>query len=433
VLFRGRRNNKPATAGILAAALVVLGLASFLRRSSALALWLPSTFCIMAVMYASILALCPARPKEACILWSGAFLLSEFEAAFEWAVYFILFYSRGDADRGPALRYICMAVVFGVFLGIAVVLHFRIARRHFTTRHYSLPHVRTRDAVLALVIVMSTFLISNSAFAFKGSNYALSLGPGVLAVRALVDLAGLILLIVQVVQNREAALRVELAAEDELLRKQYEQYRLFKENDEALSLKYHDLKQRIAVLSAEASAEKRKTYLADIEQTLTTRASENATGNPVLDTLVNSKALDFGKKGGAIIFQSPPGVLRFMDTIDICSLFGNMLDNAMEALALEPAGDKKTIRLLLEMSGGFLRVACENYSPITPAFKDGVPVTNKEDKANHGFGVKSMAAVSLKYHGNITFSAENGWFVVRALLPLVPLQNSPSRAQKSPL
>ena len=107
-----------------------------------------------------------------------------------------------------------------------------------------------------------------------------------------------------------------------------------------------------------------------------------------------------------------------MDIMDICTIFGNALDNAIECELKIPDKSKRMIHLTLTTQKQFLLLQVENYCPNMPAFRDGLPVTTKQDSANHGFGVKSIRFTARKYGGSTTVGAEDGWFVLKVLIPL---------------
>ena len=60
----------------------------------------------------------------------------------------------------------------------------------------------------------------------------------------------------------------------------------------------------------------------------------------------------------------------------------------------------------------------ENYTSEKISISDGLPVTNKEDKENHGFGAKSMRNIAQRYGGKIKFLHENGVFTVVTMIPI---------------
>lgn len=49
---------------------------------------------------------------------------------------------------------------------------------------------------------------------------------------------------------------------------------------------------------------------------------------------------------------------------------------------------------------------------------DGLPETTKADRANHGFGVRSMRLTVERYGGTLTTLAEGGHFHVNAIVPM---------------
>ena len=112
---------------------------------------------------------------------------------------------------------------------------------------------------------------------------------------------------------------------------------------------------------------------------------------------------------------------------DICSLFGNLLDNAIEATQQVVDHDKRLITMSVRSRNQFIIVECENYSDSSNVrlrknqkrriFKnDNLPSTTKKDNVKHGFGLKSIGQVAEKYDGAMNVSYEDGWFKVKVLL-----------------
>lgn len=67
---------------------------------------------------------------------------------------------------------------------------------------------------------------------------------------------------------------------------------------------------------------------------------------------------------------------------------------------------------------GVTSVSVENYYNLAsqPSFEDGLPQTTKADKANHGFGMRSMRAIVERYGGTIVARAEDGVFHLDIML-----------------
>jgi sensor histidine kinase regulating citrate/malate metabolism len=105
-----------------------------------------------------------------------------------------------------------------------------------------------------------------------------------------------------------------------------------------------------------------------------------------------------------------------MNEPDTYSLFGNIIDNAVEAVkGLSP--EKRLISLQIKKTGNLVSVSVKNSYEGNIVFQNGFPVTRKEDKSNHGFGLRSIALVTEKYKGTMTLDAKNGIFAVALLFP----------------
>ncbi len=101
---------------------------------------------------------------------------------------------------------------------------------------------------------------------------------------------------------------------------------------------------------------------------------------------------------------------------DLCCLLMNMLDNALEAARRAPEGERD-ISLRITVREGFFAVLCENSYAGELSFDErGRPLTTKQEKEKHGFGMAQMAAVAEKYHGELDVSHTDRVFTVRTAL-----------------
>lgn len=110
--------------------------------------------------------------------------------------------------------------------------------------------------------------------------------------------------------------------------------------------------------------------------------------------------------------------LEDLEPQEIYSLFGNALDNAIEAVRGIEEPERRLISLNVRRSGTMCVINVENSCDAAPAFRDGVPVTTKADAGSHGFGTRSMRGIVERHGGVLTFGCEDGIFHVDALLPV---------------
>ena len=144
----------------------------------------------------------------------------------------------------------------------------------------------------------------------------------------------------------------------------------------------------------------------------------NKTGNQVLDTILAAKVFRSRKQKIQITCVADGKLLDFMHVTDICSLFGNALDNAVECVVLIPEEEKRLIHVELSAKKNFVFIRVENYCEDTTLEQNGTFLaTTKADKNNHGFGLKSIYAVAEKYGGCAEFSRKNNWFTLNVLIP----------------
>lgn len=105
---------------------------------------------------------------------------------------------------------------------------------------------------------------------------------------------------------------------------------------------------------------------------------------------------------------------------DLCSLIGNLLDNAIEAC--EKVLDNKYIELTIYAKDDYYYIKCNNTFVEPPLISNNTLVSRKKSNGLHGIGFKNMKAIVNKYSGNIEYSYYD-LFKVEIMLPLKPVMN----------
>ena len=201
--------------------------------------------------------------------------------------------------------------------------------------------------------------------------------------------------------------RLEHEAEilNNLYKENIRQYEISKATMESL----HDLKHRINALmvgnAALSEAERR-----DISDQIFIFDSVAKTGNETLDIILAEKRMLCHQYGIEFDCMADGKQLAFMDVYDMYSLFGNALSNAIEAVVKQPEGAPRLIFLSVSGSDRYTAVHLENTFNGQIRIVDGIPETDKADKAAHGFGVKSMQRITEKYHGTLTVTVKDDLF-----------------------
>lgn len=221
--------------------------------------------------------------------------------------------------------------------------------------------------------------------------------------------------------------RSELKQEVELLnRLRYEQqiqYDISKENIAIINRKCHDLKHQMAAMRSIVSPEHREKYLSEIEHSVRIYNSMVKTGNEVLDTVLTEKSLLCESSQITIHCVADGSRLNFMDPVDLYTVFGNALDNAIECVQSHQEADRRMIDVLICEEKSCLVVRVMNPCGQTPEFEGELPLSTKGDTQYHGYGLKSIRHTVRKYNGYMKIKAENGWFSLKLLFPLEEKKN----------
>ena len=378
------------------------GLAVFMQLTGSvpLVLWLPCMVAAIGSMYLFLWRTCETSPLEAGYYCSRAFILAELTASVEWQLHCALWPQRSGRD----LLAVLLLVI--VYAALFTAVYWMEKRR--STQPARL-HITPLGMLTAVIMAITVFAVSNLSFV-NNSEATMSIRY----IRTLVDLAGVLILTVQHEQLRESALHSELSAMDDVLRRQYEQYRQSKENIKLINRRYHELKVQIATIRAERDQAKQDAALAAMESDIRRYEAENKTGNPVLDTLLTAKSLYCQQHGINMTCVADGKLLDFLSTGEICTIVGTALDNATESVAAEPDPEKKLIRVAIYAQNGFVMLRFENYcaQPVELG-PNGLPLRS----AHGGYDLKSVRAAAEAYGGTLTLHWEDEWFTLRVLLP----------------
>lgn len=225
----------------------------------------------------------------------------------------------------------------------------------------------------------------------------------------------IIILVVQFVFVRDTKLEQQLAFTNNLMEQQRKHYEQDKANVERLNIKAHDLKHQIMGLGSKEYISKEE--LEDISEAVSLYDKSYRTENDALNIVLMEKQNICDKYKIKLSVIADGNSLSFMKESDIYSLFGNALDNAIEACEELPE-EKRYISLVISKKNKFTHISIQNFYEGDIQMKDGLPITKKKNKEDHGFGVKSMQIVVDKYNGDISFQGKDGIFLLNIIMPI---------------
>lgn len=409
-------------AAVCAAALGAQCGLQLLAGALPLPLWIPGMLANALLMGGFVLAACDTGLSGALYCGARAFTAAEFAASLEWQLrsYF--------APPGAALRLPVDAVLLVLIYGVCYFALGGMEQRHFQRARRLV--VSWKDAASTLLIAAAVFFASNISFVWPDTPFSGEQQREIFYIRTLVDLCGLVLLYTQQEQRRLAEAGHELEAIHTILHRQYDQYRQSKESIDLINRKYHDLKHQIRVIRAEQDPGRKQAYLDEMESGIRMVEAQNKTGNSVLDTILTGAAMRCAQENITLTAVADGTLVDSLDAMDLCTIFGNALDNAIESVEKIADAEKRLIRMAVFRQNDFALLRFENYFENPLTFEGGLPATTKQHRDYHGFGIKSIRYSAEKYGGSVTVNAKDGWFTLCVLLPLP--KNAAAAARPAP-
>lgn len=180
----------------------------------------------------------------------------------------------------------------------------------------------------------------------------------------------------------------------------------------------HDMKNHIIALSGLFGGkewEKMGIYLKQLEQS-GLEVSGDMTGNKAVDALLYQKRKRADKEDVRWECDIQMPTVCCINEFDLCVLFGNILDNALEACERLRSGESGFINIQARAVKKCFLLEVKNSMDRTE--KDTEGFTNKDHSKEHGIGLLNIGDVVNKYNGVMNLEAENGIFVISILLPM---------------
>ncbi len=405
-----QKRSRWGTVLICISGFVVQSFYLMITRDAVIYLWLPVMFGAIGMMYIWICLCMNGSFLLAGYNCAKAFLIAEFAASLEWQLH--CFFRKITGVDLIWMNLFLLIAVYGMVLLVVYKVERGMQFYEFCT------HITGRETTAVAAIAAFAFIFSNMSFVVTNSPFSAEAVSDIFYIRTLGDLCGLIVLYAYQTKICENLVEKELAAIQSMYKKQYDQYRYYQNSMEIIHIKYHDLKHQIMGLRGERDEKKREAWLDHLEQELDENRLLHQTGNPVLDTILAAKMFQAQKCKIRITCVADGKLLDSMHVADICTIFGNALDNAIESVVTLEDPKTRLIHLTVTRQKGFVLIHVLNYVSESIVLKEGeLPQTTKYDKENHGYGLKSIQATVRKYHGSVSVQIREHWFELRILIP----------------
>ena len=175
---------------------------------------------------------------------------------------------------------------------------------------------------------------------------------------------------------------------------------LDKQNDK-LKTFIHDEKNHLSVIKSLADNEEINEYVDKIYGEIAHYSMFGNTKNKMLDLMINKYQYICEAENIELYVSIKTANLLFIESPDLISLLGNLLDNAVEAA--KSSVDRK-IDLSINRVNGLDILTCTNSCDTAPQATGKNLKTTKNDDGFHGLGIRSIKSVVKKYKGNFEWN-----------------------------
>ena len=190
-------------------------------------------------------------------------------------------------------------------------------------------------------------------------------------------------------------------------------------DEERVRAIYHDMKNHLLVLEGSQGTEVTRRMAQELRAQIADYEDYIHTGNDFLDIIIRDKAEKAREKHIDFSAAIDIGGADFIEPLDISTLFGNSIDNAIEASEKLPE-NQRVIAVKAGRVNDFVSILIENNCVEKQAAdKAGKHRTTKADSFLHGFGIANMEKTAEKYGGTCTTRQEDGKFTLKILLPVI--------------
>lgn len=220
----------------------------------------------------------------------------------------------------------------------------------------------------------------------------------------------------QMSKDNQTKIEYELMKEKEKYSK--ESMEIIKRSNEELREFKHDLKNYLLPLQ-EAMETMPQSEMAKVWEKINQKIEDVQTliqtGNSYVDSMINTK-ITLARSEKVDVKCTILSKMEGIDDLEFCSVFGNLMDNAIEAE--RKVTEKKEIIIFVEEKMGYLRLEIQNKIEKSVLNENSSLNTTKKDTSSHGIGYKSIKRTMQKVGGALKYYETGDLFCAEAVFPI---------------
>lgn len=295
----------------------------------------------------------------------------------------------------------------------------------FAVSAYLLPleriyHITRERAVTMGLVVLCLLYTKNSLFTF---NYTGMVSPSALSVYLILlhlFLFAFLIFFERYVSNTHQLEQIRM--QEIVNGYRFRNMKAHQASEADLRALHHDMKNHLLGIQ-EVARKNGDEQVVEYTRSLMSRFSDYErrvqTGNELLDGLLNEKAREAEAEQISVTIAIDFRLASYVDDVDLCTIFGNAVDNAIEACKKVYPPQNRFLNIKSSQAAGSLFVSIQNCYAEQLHFQNNIPLTTKAQPFMHGFGLPNIQSAMGKYCGLLSIdTSRDQCFTLTLIFPL---------------
>ena len=190
---------------------------------------------------------------------------------------------------------------------------------------------------------------------------------------------------------------ITLKKDLEIIKAEEKHYDLLEKKNEQLMIYAHDAKNHLTAIRNLNNNKEIAEYIDRMTESLTNYSNVCHSSNKMIDAIINRYITECEMKHIDFAYDVKLCDLSYIDNTDIVAILSNLMNNAVESAEKADGG---FISFAIDRRNRFEVLVIKNSCPEKPDKKDGMYLSSKNDKENHGLGLRSITQTVQKYGGD---------------------------------
>ena len=261
------------------------------------------------------------------------------------------------------------------------------------------------------VFVLATFCLAIPTVLYSAEVYHSNQSASPLHILSMLGAVLLNFMMIWIQLNQAEKEKAErelllLQHQSELERQQYQAMEQRREEMAKIRHDFNNLLSSVLILLRQNKLEEAEQAVTELVQRVESTKEYPYCGIPIVNAILSQKHAQCCSSGielrTDLIFPEQTTITP----VDLCSIFANLLDNAIRACTQLPAGTEPVISLSSRLQGDYLLIHCSNPTSKKPGSKP----------EGTGYGTKILRDIADRCSGDLQISCSEGVFSVKLIL-----------------